>query len=199
MLTELDIINDMLRATGTSRLTAHDSNHPSYEKALDTLTRISTSVQAMGLWFNTTYPELTPTTDGEMILPSGTIHCDPIDVTHNYSIRRRKLYNLTTRSFKFDAPERFKIVQALELEDMPYLARDYIRARAKYEFYVDEEGSDPKLTRYMNQKDEAWVKLYSEDLKNRDTNYFNSSASRRLLGNTGGRLVTHRHFVRPQE
>lgn len=199
MLSELDIINDMLRATGTTRLTAQDTVHPSYQKALDTLERISQSIQARGLWFNTTYQELSPTSSGEIIVPQDTLHCDPVDITKNYSLRRRRLFNLSTQSFNFDEAEMFKIVRALDLEEMPFCALDYIRARAKYEFYIDEDGGEPKLTRYMNERDEAWTKLYSEDLKNRDVNYLNSIASRRLTYNTGGRLVTRNHFIRPQE
>ena len=188
-----------IRDSGTSGLTARDTQHPSYITANSTLKRITASVQSLGLWFNTTYPELRPTVDGEIIIPAGTIHCDAVDTTKRYAVRGRKLYDLSTRSFNFSGPETFKLVVSLDIEDMPYAAQDYVRALAKYTFYVDEDGTQVKLQAYDRERNECWSALYREHLKSRDINHFNSPAALRLKGNYGGRYIGNRHLPRPKE
>lgn len=172
MLTQLDIINDMLASTGTAPLTASDNRHPAYLKASNTLNRVSGAVQNLGLWFNTTYPELLPNTSGEVIVPNGTLSADPLDRKKDYSFRGSKLYNIKTRSFNIGEKVRVKLVSKLSFNEMPNTALEYIRAKAKLEFYIDEDGVDPKLTRYTQLMQVAWTELYREHLRNRDTNYF---------------------------
>lgn len=199
MLKRLDIINDMLRATGTSRLTAEDTQHPAYITANDTLQRVSMSVQAMGLWFNTTYPELRPNLEGEIIVPADSLHCDPTDVNKRYAVRKRRVFDLTNRTFVFTASETFKVVTGLDIEDMPYQARDYVRAKAKYDYYLDEDGGNPKLDQYKGERDQAWAMLYREHLKSRDNNWYESTASRRLAKGNGYGHGGVRHVTGRQE
>tara|TARA_Y100000296_G_scaffold66371_1_gene78391 strand:+ start:17218 stop:17805 length:588 start_codon:yes stop_codon:yes gene_type:complete len=172
MLTELDIINDMLAATGTAPLTTSDTRHPSYLKASNTLNRVSGAVQNLGLWFNTTHPELLPNTSGEVVVPNGTLSADPVDRTNDYSFRGARLFDLKRRTFNIGKPVTVKLVSKLAVPDMPNTALEYIRAKAKLEFYLDEDGTDPKLTRYTQFMQLAWTELYREHLRNRDTNYF---------------------------
>lgn len=199
MLTELDIINDMLRSVSTEPLTAEDHQHPSYIKALPTLARVSMNVQSLGYWFNTTFPQLVPNEDGELIVPSGTLHADPVDTCKNYSLRDRRIYDMTNRTFVFTEPAYFKIVSTLDLPDMPYAAKEYIRAKCKYEYFLDEDGSEPKLSSYNTERGIAWTELHREHLKMRDENWYNSSAAQRVVYNPNGRFSGRLHLPGPQE
>lgn len=179
MLTQLDIINDMLAATGTAPLTASDDQHPMYIKANSKLQRVSTAVQNLGLWFNTTYPTLLPNGVGEVVVPNGTLSCDPIDGT-NYTPRRGKMYDLMNRTYVLNKPIKCKLVSELAYEDMPQTALDYLREKARLEFYTDEDGTEPKLSVYTRNMQLGWTLLWREHLKNRDINYFSGNNMNRF-------------------
>lgn len=195
MLTTLDMINDMLAASGTSPVTADDEQHPSYVKAWNKLRLVSNSVQNLGLWFNTNYVELLPNTAGEVLVPAGTLHVDPVDPNKNFVKRGNKLWNQDNNSFVIGGPVKVKLVRLLDFEEIPEPALQYILAKARYEFYMDEDGTEPKLGRYERNKDIEWATLYREHLRNRDTNYFNGPNAALSLRRGIGR----RRLPGPQE
>lgn len=172
MLTELQVVNSMLSAAGLAPVNSEDSLHPNYLKASGTLNIISNQVQNLGLWFNTTYPTLALSTTGEIILPQNTLHCDPTDSTVNAAKRGNRLYNLDAQSYIHTAAVEVKLVLELDFDELPSSAQQYIRAVGRHEYYLDEDGTNPKLDRLDSARKEAWTQLYREHLRNRDTNYF---------------------------
>ena len=172
MLTELDVVNEMLSAVGMAPVTAQDTRHPSYNKASNKLRTVMNKVQNLGLWFNTTYPTLRKNTAGEIILPAGTLHCDPTNTKINAAKRGSKLFNLDKQNFVFDADVKVKLVVQLGFRDLPETAKQYIKDSARYEYYLDEDGTEPKLSNLREAQNVAWVVFYRDHLRNRDTNYF---------------------------
>ena len=69
------------------------------------------------------------------------------------------------------------MIFAIPLEDMPLAAHEYIRAKAVYEFYLNEDGADPKLSNYRNERDIGWRSLNREHLRNRQANIFDNPAN----------------------
>lgn len=176
MLTELDIINDMLASTGTAPLTSNDYRHPAYKKANQKLERVMLKVQAKGWWFNKSKRTFKINSDGEIILPSNTLHADPVRKSDNYIVRRGKLFQPDLRSFVFDGDVQVWFVENLSIDDMPPTAAEYIRAKAVYDYYLDAGGTEPKLSKYENAKMEAWVDFKDEHLKNADLNFFDGTS-----------------------
>lgn len=188
MLTELDVINEMLAAVGMAPVTAQDTRHPSYTKASNKLKTISNKVQNLGLWFNTTYPTLRLNTSGEIVLPSGTLHCDPVNTKVNAAKRGARLFNLDAQSFVFTQEVKVKLVTQLELPDLPETAKQYIKDSARYEFYLDEDGTEPKLSNLRNAQQIAWTLFYREHLRNKDVNYFDGPNAANNLARGRSRL-----------
>ena len=177
MYSRLDIINEMIVSTGARPLTAEQSRHPLYMKAEQLLDRVQASVQAVGLWFNTEVRDIEPQSNGEVIVPQGCIKADPVDRHCNLTLRSSKMYNLDTGNFEVGATVRLKMIFEIDLEDMPLAAQEYIRAKAVYTFYLNEDGADPKLGNYRNERDLGWQTLYREHLRNRQVNIFDNASN----------------------
>ncbi|WFG40885.1 tail protein [Paracoccus phage ParMal1] len=177
MYSRLDIINEMIVSTGARPLTAEQSRHPLYMKAEQLLDRVQASVQAVGLWFNTEVRDIEPQSNGEVVVPQGCIKADPVDRHCNLTLRGSKMYNLDTGNFEIGETVRLKMIFEIALEDMPLAAQEYIRAKAVYTFYLNEDGADPKLGNYRNERDLGWQTLYREHLRNRQVNIFDNASN----------------------
>lgn len=177
MYTRLDIINEMIVSTGARPLTAEQHRHPLYMKAEQLLDRVKASVQSLGLWFNTECREIAPQTDGTLIVPQGCIKADPADRHCNLTLRGTKMYDLSTGTFEIGETVRLKMIFELALEEMPLAAQEYIRAKAVYAFYLNEDGADPKLGNYRNERDTGWQALYREHIRNRQANIYDNSSN----------------------
>jgi hypothetical protein len=177
MYTKLDIINSMVVSTGARALTAEQSTHPLYLKAELKLQQVQAAVQAIGLWFNTECREITEQSNGEIIVPQGCIKADPADRNYNLTLRGNRMYDLSTGTFYVGCAVRLKMIFEIALEDMPLAALEYIRAKAVYEFYLDEDGADPKLSNYRNTRDLGWSTLYREHLRQRQTNIYDNPSN----------------------
>ena len=177
MYSRLDIINEMIVSTGARPLTAEQNRHPLYMKAEQLLSRVQASVQSVGLWFNTECREITPQSNGEIIVPQGCIKADPTDRHFNLTLRGSRMYDLTTGTFEIGETVRLRMIFEVSLEEMPLAAQEYIRAKAVYEFYLNEDGADPKLSNYRNERDIGWQSLYREHLRNRQANIFDNPAN----------------------
>ncbi|WFG40838.1 tail protein [Paracoccus phage ParKuw1] len=177
MYTRLDIINEMIVSTGARPLTAEQSRHPLYMKAEQLLERVTASVQSLGLWFNTECREITQQSNGEVIVPSGCIKADPVDRRYNLTLRGRRMYDLDSGDYEINENLTLKMIFKLDLEEMPLAAMEYIRAKAVYEFYLNEDGADPKLGNYRNERDRGWQALYREHIRNRQQNIFDNPSN----------------------
>lgn len=173
MLSRLEIINSMLAASGTSPVTGANVSHPMYVKAANKLDETIASVLKLNLWFNTRLATLIPNIENEIVLPSNTINADPQDAALNYVKRGNRMYNMDTGSYEITETTVVQITQKLDLEEIPESALDYIKAKARYEFFIDEEGEEARATRYEKLMLEAWTLMYREHLRSKDTNYFN--------------------------
>lgn len=188
MLTKLEIINSMLASTGTAPLTSNDTMHPSYIKASNKLDKVSAAFQGKGWWFNQAKRLFRQNTDGEVIVPSGAMHVDPTDRTKPYTLRGTRLYNLTDATFIIGEDVEVLYVENVPIPDLPPQAQDYLAARAIYEFYRDEGGSNPKLSEYRADRDTTFVEVRLENMKNQDINWYDSPASKLLSTPTKRRL-----------
>lgn len=177
MYSRLDIVNAMVVSTGSRPLTAEQSNHPLYTKAENTLESVTSAVLSIGLWFNTECRTINQQSNGEIIVPQGCIKADPTDRNHDLTLRGARMYNLTSGSFEVGCDIELKMLFDLPLEHIPLAAAVYIQAKAVYEFYLAEDGADPKLSNYRNERDTGWQALYREHLRNRQENLFDNPSN----------------------
>ena len=68
-----------------------------------------------------------------------------------------------------------RLITDIEFEEIDIVAMDYIRARAVYEFYLGDNGADPKLSNYRNERDNAWIMLWRDNIRNRKLNVFENN------------------------
>jgi len=176
MTKEIRLINAMLATTGTAPLAASDIRHPNYVKARNTLDDVLEQFSSMELWFNTSLRTLEPNTDNKILVPEGTMTCDPTDTSLDYSVRGRYLFDNKNYTYEIECPVECIVIVQLPLEDLPPTAYQYLRALARYEFFLDQDGATAKLDRYKEAKQKAEVRLIEENIKLADSNFFNSPA-----------------------
>lgn len=176
-LDRLSVINAMLASTGMAPLTANDTQHPRYKQASSKLDEIDVEFQTRGWWFNTTTETLTQNQAGEVPFASNAVHVDPIDRSKVYVMRELKLYDLTDATFILNEDVKVNVKYQLPFDELPPIARSYVLARARHDFFLDQDGSNPKLQRYAQMAQASWEALQCEHLKNADVNFFDGAAS----------------------
>ena len=174
MLTRLDVINDMISSTGSRPLLAGQTRHPMYLKADSLLTRVVSTVLSMGLWFNTEYRVLKSQPDGRVQVPSNCIKAESLNGP-NITLRGNLMWDLDTGSPWEGGDITVRLITDIEFEEIDIVAMDYIRARAVYEFYLGDNGADPKLSNYRNERDNAWIMLWRDNIRNRKLNVFENN------------------------
>mgnify|MGYP003633833542 FL=1 len=176
MTIRLDLINSMLATTGTAKLSAADETHPSYIIADAVLSEVIEEFSSRELWFNTAIRTLTPNTSNYIVVPNNALSCDPIDARLDYAVRGLYLFDLG--NYTFEIPEAVKcvIVTEMLLEDMPPIAIQFVRAHARLQYYVDQEGSGPKMQAYQQKTFQKDSELITINMKHTDSNYFSGQA-----------------------
>jgi len=166
----------MLATTGTAQLSASDTRHPSYQKADDILRDVLEEFSTMELWFNTSLRTLQPNTDGKVLIPSNTITCDPVDTTKNYVIRGQYLWDNGKYTDEINESVECIVIVELDVDDLPPSAYQFIRAKARYEYYLDSDGSKSKLDNYSYLAQVKADELAIQNIRLQDINFFNSAA-----------------------
>lgn len=177
MPTELDIINDMLAATGTLPVTAANTKHPMYIKANTKLDLVKADVLKMGMWFNTVTRTLQPNTDGIVYVPAGVLSMQIIDSNLKLTKRGNRVYDLNKGNFEIGCPLKVTLIEDVAFDDLPQSAYDYLRCKAVYEFYTNQQGTEPRLSIYRDNQNNAWTLLWRDHIRNSNTNYFSNTTN----------------------
>ena len=177
MLTKLQTINDALSAVGLAHVGSEDSQHPAYLKAQTALNHVLTIIQSKGWWFNRSWRVLTRNSSDEVIIPQYAVIVENTAYP-NYVIRGNKLYDRDTGSYAIDGDHEYRIVEVLPFEYLPGPARNFIAAATKLKHFIDEDGSDPKLTAYAREAALAEAEFKAEHFRHEDLNYFEGEAGK---------------------
>lgn len=172
MRTKLSAINEALSAIGLQRVTSLDSRYPSFIKALAVYERVSQEVQEKGWWFNRSIVTLQPNTLGQVLVPTKSVVVIPQEP--RYVLRNRFLWDTETRTDKINTAVKTVLIELLDFDDLPPTAATYITKRTVYEHFLDEEGTEPKLTRYERSAMGAWAALKQDELKHAKPNRLDS-------------------------
>ncbi len=183
--TELEAVNEMLRAIGESPVSSIDTGNADVQTCVDLLRQHSIKTQKHGWWFNTDYEyELTPDGSGFLLLPSNTLKVDVTDADKylkSYVIRGSKLYDNIEHTSVFTEVVEVDIVVGLDWTDLPQTARDYIISCAGLEFVDTDIGDQTRHAFTQKRRDEAYVALLQEQAEAGDFNMLLDSATGREL------------------
>lgn len=188
--TRLDLVNEVLSVVGFLRLSAQDELHPDYVTANDMLERTNKRIQAHGYWFNTSYPELLPSPEGEIVIPGNALSVDPDNRGQNdLVVREGKLFNKTTRSFNIGGPIKVKLVELIDLDDIPATAQMFVLAAARLRYFFDNDGENNKKADLEKEYGAALGAFHSDQLAHEDLNVLNgTSMIYHRYGRSGGRF-----------
>lgn len=175
--TKLELVNEVLSVVGLLRLSAQDDLHPDYTEASETLDRVNKRVQARGLWFNRSYPTLIQTIAGEVIIPSNAISVDPVNAAdNNIVVRGGKLYDKQSRSTVIGKDVQVRLVELIDIEDLPPTAQMFVLAAARLQFHSDKDGEQAKKADLDKEYARAYAEFHSDLLDHEDLNILESEA-----------------------
>lgn len=192
--TELEAVNRLLGSIGQGPVnTLEVSGLPDVTTALSTLRETLKDVSTRGWSWNTDRNyTLTPTAEGYLEIPTGTLEVDPETRTsglvqrRNPQTDRMSLYDPNEQTFEFDSAVDVNIIWAFAFDDIPQVARTYIAIAAARRFQMDFASSDV-IERYSQEmEDRAWAALMRVERRTRDANSFRS--------NREGRAMLQRRF-----
>lgn len=174
-MTELEALNVLLRAIGSSPVNSLETPQPNVSNARATLTRNRRSVQKRGWWFNIDYNVLYyPNFNNEIILPQELLSC----VICNPKIIKRgnKLYDSFNNSYKFkEAVEISRSVLALPWKELPESMQDHIAYLSAAEFVRDEIEDRSKEISFREDAGRMIIDVKKEDLEASQFNSFDKS------------------------
>lgn len=171
MTTRLDVLNHMLNVVGEAPVSSASSNHPTALSAVVTLERVDLEMQSRGWWFNTEYNlNLSPNESDHIIIPQGTLYIDSIDPHSKLIQRGTRLYDPLNHTYAIAHDVVVDCVLQLPISDLPESAAAYLKHKAAYDFYVNDDGDETKASRLEKEVDRAWQKLQQDELKAADVN-----------------------------
>ncbi len=177
MSIELNLINAMISTTGTSPLGAADLNHPDYIDASLILEGIIEEINADAMWFNTEVRTLKAGTDGKIVVPQNALALEGVSRRDSYRIRGQHLWDYEKHTDVIGKDAKVKLLINVALEDMPPIARQWIRAAARYQYFVDKDGSQLKSTLLQKKAERVLVRMQAQNIRLMNVNFFDSRAA----------------------
>lgn len=179
--TELEAVNSMLRAIGSSPVSTLENNGVvDAVIALQTLRDVSRDVQSQGWHFNseTNYP-IAPTypLPGELVLPANCLRVDPCDPWTDLVQRGTRLYDPVNHTYAFDSAVKVDMVVLLGFEELPQYARRYIAIKAARIFQMSVVGSDTLDQGIVKEELKAHAAFRAAEAENADYNMLTGSYS----------------------
>lgn len=171
MLSELDVVNEMLSTLGEAPLNELDDEHPLVPAARRIIRIASYRIQAEAWWFNQETVTLVhdPNT-GEVLVPSDAIRVDPSDRSWNLIQRGRRLYDPQNATYKINEPVPAVLVRNIPFDDLPPSVQHVVSLTAQVEFNKSYDGDETKLSMLGGALNLARMSMHAEHIRNVDAN-----------------------------
>lgn len=171
MLSELDVVNEMLSTLGEAPLNELDDEHPLVPAARRIIRIASYRIQAEAWWFNQETVTLVhdPNT-GEVLVPSDAIRVDPSDRSWNLIQRGRRLYDPQNATYKINEPVPAVLVRNVPFDDLPPSVQHVVSLTAQVEFNKSYDGDETKLSMLGGALNLARMSMHAEHIRNVDAN-----------------------------
>lgn len=182
-MTELDAINVMLRAIGSSPVNSITSAHPDVANARATLKRHRAKAQKRGWWFNIDYNTLLyPDSLNEIQIPEEILS---VVFEDRFLVKRGiKIYNSLDNTYKFEESITAKrTVRNLPWEELPESMKEYIINVATADFIRDEIEDRAKAQDYQEEAGRSLINVHKEDL---EASQFNAFQKQRVMNARAG-------------
>lgn len=168
MTTKLEAINTMLSCIGQAPLNTLDGMKSYFTIAAENILEDEVKrVQLKGYDFNTESDyQLNPNTKNEILIPDNMIQVKlPTLYLNRYVVRKQKIYDKYNHTFKIYEPLRATVVFKFEFEDLPEVARDYIKMTAANKFVKRELGSQAPVAYTQEDMIEALITMEQHELE----------------------------------
>lgn len=177
---ELEAVNVMLSAIGEAPVSSLDDlTLIDAVLARTTLEEASIEIQTRGLHCNTeiNYP-LTPTVEGEILVPANCVRIDTTDVSSDVDVAQRgnKLYDRAKRSStSFTDKLYVEMVLLFPFSELPQHVKRYATVKAARRFQARFVGSDTLAAFTQVDEQEALVEFERAEALNEDSNILTDS------------------------
>lgn len=179
LISKLEAINRILAGIGEASINTLEETDYLTQDVIDAINKlddVSQQVQADGWKFN--YEEnfiFNQNLSGEVELPPNIISIDVKYTSTNAIVQRgNKLYDLRNHTYKLNQSITADVIFALDFEELPYAAQNYITVRAKREFQEEALGSETITKLQMNNEDKALLTLQREESRIGNYNVFSN-------------------------
>ena len=178
--TKLQAVNVLLATIGQAPIsTLVSSGLGQADFAIATLDEVTRRVQLSEWHFNTEYDyPLTPNGSGNLVPPANTMRIDQMrefDYRVDFVYRGGIMYDKKNRtSVITETDYKFKLILALDIEDMPEAVRNYVTIKAARLFQERILGSESIATFTQDDEIEALVLAKQADTDNADINILHS-------------------------
>ena len=166
----LDIRNACLGALGESPLASEQDYHPFVADIAAAIEAASIQALARGWWFNTEHTSLYPQVDGTIRVPNDAYSCVP-DSNTLFGLRGNRLWNSDKNTDQWAAPLKVRLIRRYPLDDLPYLAGEYIKAKAVVYFIRKKDADQGKIRDAEKEEQEAYGNLHAEHIRATRMNY----------------------------
>ena len=198
ILTELDVVNEMLGALGEIGLNSLVDAPPLATKGLAILRRINAREQSKGWWFNREVMTIAPDANGYITVPDDVLEADPTDTSLPYIKRGKYMYDPSKTAADdprvFSTDMQLHVIRLVSFDDLPMVAQDYVSLSAQKDFVTDMDGDQIKMAALQQDRREAWAVLNAEHTRQVDANLFRTPSVAATLGNLKGPSRTNIRF-----
>lgn len=177
---ELEAMNVLLRAIGSSPVNSLNSPQPDAANARATLTRNRRKAQLRGWWFNIDYRTVFYKDSSNEITIPEEISSITFDENVNIVKRGKRLYDSFRNSYKFDdSVTSHTSIRILPWEELPESMQEYVTYTSAAEFVRDEIEDRSKEETFKQDAALAMIAIKKEDLAAGQYNTFDKSRVRR--------------------
>lgn len=171
-MTELEVVNDILRATGDSPVNSINSTHPNVTAIRTQLQRTVAKLQRRGWWFNKEYEHEFQPTNNRITLPNDVSAIVPVDT--NVVMRGKELYDRARNSYVFEEPVKVvSLVRTLEFQQLPESMQEAVKYAAAVEYIRDSVGDKALMDEFKTLAGSSMLAVLAEDLESEQLNAFN--------------------------
>lgn len=183
-ITKLDIVNACLKTMGETKLNTLEEDHGYKDDAIDMIDRVLKDTSSLSLWFNTEWLKLQPqATSKYVMIPTDVLKVDPVSQCGRYRVaqRGRRLYDVGRNRYEFDGAVTTKVVRLLDYDDVPYEVQAFVRDDSILRFQADFDGDNTKYQKILQQRNDSWINLKSEHIRQIKANPLYSRTSLDVL------------------
>lgn len=181
-LTKLEAVNMVLDAIGESPVSSLTSGLPDAEAAEAKLDEVRVEILSRG-WHQNIEKDVTLKRDAnqEILLSNIYLRVDStggdrsINVVQRYSNGKRKLFDVSKRSFVFSKDLVVDLIIDIPFEELTVELQNYIASRAARKFQESSLGSSSLDSFTVRGEAEAWAGLQDAEAENEDNNIIRSS------------------------